>query len=369
MYTGLRLDCDLHHAPASEDVLLAYLPAGLQEFASAGGKGVMPQSIRSSFQNPIDPYDPATYPPSGPPGSDPASVASYLDANELAGAVLTYGQALFIDTNPNPYYAAAVAGACNDWTTDQWLSRDSRLYGSILVSNQLPDLAAKEIRRLAGDSRMKQVLMADNGLGKPFGHPAFDPIHAAAAECGLPLVLHAPSSGGVTPPPAAQGSINYYVEQYVLQPEAFMTHLASFITHGVFERYPRLRLLLVECGVHWLAPFLWRFDANYKGLRREIPWVRSLPSDTFRRNVRVSLNPLERLSAAEPWAQLLGSIGGDEILIYGSGYPRWDSLGVTDALAALPVSWLPRVMWGNAAELYGLEPTPRPATVASSNAG
>ena len=365
MYTGRRLDCDLHHAPASEESLLAYLPAGWQEFATAGGKGLMPHSIRSSFQSPIDPNDPAAYPVSGPPGSDVATVVSYLDTNQLAGAILTHGLALFIDTNPNPYYAAAVASACNDWTIDQWLSRDSRFYGSILVSNQFPDLAAKEIRRLAGDSRMKQVLMADNGLGKPFGHPTFDPIHAAAAECGLPLVLHAPSSGGVTPPPAAQGSINYFLEQYVLQPEAFMTHLASFITHGVFERYPQLRLLLVECGVHWLAPFLWRFDANYKGLRREIPWVKSLPSERFRRNVRVSLNPLERLGVAEPWVQLLGSIGGDEILIYGSGYPLWDSLRVADALDSLPESWLPRVMWGNAAELYGLEAASRPAPVSS----
>src|SRR5262249_5913635 len=141
-----------------------------------------------------------------------------------------------------------VARAANDWMVAECLSADDRLYGSIVVSNQHPELAAQEIARMAANPRMKQVVIADNGIGKPFGHPLFGPIHEAAAQAGLPIAIHAPSFGGVTPAAAAQGTINYFLEFYTLVPEGFMSHLASFIAHGVFERHPRLRLVFLESG-------------------------------------------------------------------------------------------------------------------------
>lgn len=133
-----------------------------------------------------------------------------------------------------------------------------------------------------------------------------------------------------------------------------MTHLTSFVTHGVFERYPGLKLVFLESGATWIAPFLWRLDANYKGLRREIPWARRMPTEYFREHVRVSISPLDAGPDPEGWLSLLESLGGASMLVYGSGYPQWDSASVADVSAALPPEWLESVLEKNASEWFGI---------------
>ena len=356
---GHVVDCDLHHTWASRRDLLPYFDEGWREFATSGDENfLLPYTAKGRFPNPIDRYREDAYPAEGPPGSDFETLVAYLDAEGTSAAILAHEEGRFVDTNPNPHYAAAFAAAANDWTVAEWLPRDPRFYGSIVVSNQLPERAAEEIARMTREPRMKQVLMADNGIGKHFGHPLFDPIHRAAAGAGLPIAIHAPTAGGTTPAPAAQGTINYFLEYYTLLPETFMSHLTSFITNGVFDRYPALKVVLLESGSTWIAPFLWRLDANYKGLRREIPWTERMPSEYFRTNVRVSVNPLEAGADHAAWARLLEAIDGPETLVYGSGYPQWDSVTVEEATELVPEGWLAGVLADNAAALYGLVELP-----------
>jgi uncharacterized protein len=355
-HAGAVVDCDVHHGWADRSDLLPYLDEGWREFATSGEAGfILPYTARTRFANPTDQFRAGSYPPDRHPGTDlDFTISDHLDAGAIGAAILVHGEGRWVDTNPNPYFAAAIARAANDWMTRECLGRDERLFGSIVVSNQYPELAAEEIRRMAANPRMKQVLLADNGVGKPFGHPLFDPIHEAAAASGLPLAIHAPSAGGMTPAAAAQGTINYFMEFYTLVPQTFMTHLTSFIAHGVFERHPRLRLVFLESGATWIAPFLWRLDANYRGLRREIPWASRLPSEYLRSHVRVSVGPLETGPSAEQWVGLLESLGGAGLLVFGSGYPQWDCVTVDELRALLPADWLAPVLVENAREWFDL---------------
>src|SRR5437763_14859063 len=72
-----------------------------------------------------------------------------------------------------------------------------------------------------------------------------------------------------------------------------MTHLVSMIVHGVFEKFPGLRVLLMEAGVAWIPAVPWRFDMDYRGLRREAPWLRRAPSEYFNEHVRGTTQPLD----------------------------------------------------------------------------
>ena len=55
---------------------------------------------------------------------------------------------------------------------------------------------------------------------------------------------------------------------------AYQSQLTSLVAEGTFDRFPELRLALLESGFAWLPAFLWRFDKGWRGLRREIPWTR-----------------------------------------------------------------------------------------------
>jgi hypothetical protein len=288
------------------------------------------------------------------PSSDPATVrTNLLDCHNVARAILTFGKGLAVASLPNPHLAADLARAANEWTVEQWLAPESRFYGSILIANQLPDVAAKEVRRVGRDPRFVQVLMADNGLGKPFGHPLFHPIYEAAVDVGLPIALRASPTGGVAPSPIGGGFPSFDIEYQTLDVQSMMSHVVSFIAHGVFEKYRDLRLVLTEGGTAWIAPILWRFDTDYKGLRRDIPWVKRLPSEYFREHVRVTTQPLEMAPGTDQVIRLLETIGGGDILLFATDYPHWNSDHPRHVRDLLPESWHEKVFWENASKLYG----------------
>src|SRR5438045_2619407 len=130
-----------------------------------------------------------------------------------------------------------------------------------------------------------------------------------------------------------------------------MAHLTSLICHGTFERFPRLRVVLIEGGVCWLPGLIWRLDGNYKALRMEVPWVKRLPSEYVHDHVRLSTQPLERPSRTADLRAVLEVIG-PELLLFATDYPHWDF----DNPAFLPLKdeWAEQVLDTNARAWYRL---------------
>ena len=63
----------------------------------------------------------------------------------------------------------AFCHALNDWLVKEWLDKDSRLRGSIVIPMQSVEKSVAEIERCAADKRFVQVLMlasGDNPLGR-----------------------------------------------------------------------------------------------------------------------------------------------------------------------------------------------------------
>jgi predicted TIM-barrel fold metal-dependent hydrolase len=226
----------------------------------------------------------------------------------------------------------------------------------MLVPTQDPDEAAAEIRRVGGHPRIVEVLLAVNGMGKPFGHPVYHPIYEAAAEHDLTIAIHIGAENLVPgAQPNAAGIMSSRFEQHSTNMHPIQTHLSSFIVNGVFEKYKNLRLLLIEAGVAWAPWLLWELDAHYKALQAESPWLRRLPSEYFRDHVRMSTQPLELSPRRNQLIDFLETFGGfDEILCFASDYPHWDFDNPTYIASRFPKSWLPKVFHDNAASLYRL---------------
>ena len=359
-YRGTVIDCDIHHDWTSPTDLLPYLSSGWREYAtrSGGRHGPMPLAPSEISPNPGGVFRDDAFPPEGgPPGSSYELVRSQLlDPYRVERGLLTFGGGTYVAAIANPYFAAEVARAANDWSLDRWLDgRDGRLYGTVLLANQLPEEAAREIRRVGGHPRMAAALLATNGIGKPFGHPLFHPIYEAAAEMGLPVAIHAAgeSFASMRVSPSGSGVPSLYLEHHTLVPQGLMTHLVSMIVHGVFEKFPSLRVLLIEACVAWIPAVLWRFDMDYKGLRREVPWLRRHPSDYFYEHVRITTQPLELAPRREQMTELLRLVDAGEVLCFSSDYPHWDTDDPLSVAQALPREWHDRIFRENALELFG----------------
>src|SRR5262249_3453414 len=143
---------------------------------------------------------------------------------------------------------AALAHAINDWQVAEWTSQDKRLRASIVVPTEDGPVAAKEIRSRAGDKNFAQVLVMSRNTEPP-GQRRYWPIYEAAVEAGLPVGVHAFGFGGH--PITASGWPSYYIEEMVGHAQCQQSALSSMVLEGIFERFPTLKVVLIESGFGW----------------------------------------------------------------------------------------------------------------------
>lgn len=310
------IDAEAHVAPPSVDALLPYLDDHWREYISHSAfKGAPDTSYPKGLPTTARP---GATPPNGVPGSDLALMqAQVLDPLGVEAAILTCTYA--VESIHNPDAAAAMAAAVNDWMIAEWLDRDTRLRGTLVVPSKQPEMAAQEIERLGDHPGIVQVFLPVRSEA-PYGNRRYHPIFAAAARHDLVVGLHYGGSPGN--PPTPSGWPSYYIEEYVDMSTIFQSQTLNLIVEGVFERFPTLRVSLLESGVTWLPSWMWRIDKEWKGLRREIPWSRRLPSETIRERMRLTIAPLDAPPNPVYRRQILDSLGSDDILLYASDYPH-----------------------------------------------
>jgi uncharacterized protein len=350
--------CVFHEWPGPH-ALAPYLPEGWRRMLMRDGNPINPGSIWR-YTHPRGEQDVAALPASGPPGSDLGLlVAQTLGGGLRERVVLGYHDGLLATAFPQPRLARALVRAANDWTVDQWLARDERLHGMVLVMSALPEEAAAEIRRVGSHPRMVAVALGTNGLGRHFGHPVYRPIHAAAAELGLPLVVQSgcDSATDQVTVPTAVGLPATYAEYDIHSAQPLMAHAASFVLEGVFDEFPGLRVLLAGGGAAWVPWCLWNMDYLFRMVRRgETPWLQAPPSEYFARHIRLGTRSLESPRDPTALGRVLGTIpGAERMLVYTSAYPAWDWEEPGTVAARLPEEWHAGVFRDNALDLFRWE--------------
>jgi uncharacterized protein len=345
------IDCDVHVEPPSMNALLGYIDPYWHELIRSGRLGVGHRLYPDS--EPMSARPEARAAGSFPPHSYEELCAQFLDPYEPLAAILTC--VATFQGSRNPYFEAAITTAVNNWMRDEFLDRDDRLRGSIVVPVFHPEAAAQEIDRLGGDPRFAQVLLPVRSE-TPWGNLRYRAIHEAASRNRLPITLHA--WGGWHMAPTSTGSAATYYEDYLYNSQIVAPNqVLSLVAEGVFDRYPDLRVCLAELGFAWLPSLLWRFDKDWKALWRETPWVRDKPSAYVHRHFRATTSPTlipGRVPPAE-LAQLADMLDAAHMLVYSSDYPHDHGTDALDnLLEVLGDEGREAVLTKNAAAFFGI---------------
>ncbi|HZS91952.1 MAG TPA: amidohydrolase family protein [Chloroflexota bacterium] len=349
------IDCDVHFSVPSLQDLLPYLdPASRDLVQHSSDFGLTLPTY--PWQHPTGWTRKDTFSADTLPGTSLRLLREQLlDRYDVRYGILTPEELMCVSVLPNLHLAAALASAHNDWMIDHLLEQDKRLRGSLLVAAHHPESAAREIRRLGGRDDIVQVILP-GGSRIPYGNPFYDPLWRAAHEMGLAVAIHVYYEGmGIAAAPVtAAGMPDFYCEYHALLCAANMGHLASILYHGILERFPGQRVVLVESGVTWVAGFLWRLDQDWRSCRSETPWCRRPPSEYVWEGVRFTTQPLEEPNDMELLRGALAGMHPAETLMFASDYPHWDFDEPTLTLRTLPKEWRDNVAFANARQLYGL---------------
>jgi hypothetical protein len=245
--------------------------------------------------------------------------------------------------------ARAFHRALNDWIRAEFLDRDPRLRASIIIPMQNVEYAVEEIERCAADPRFVQIMVLCM-QETPLGRRHHWPIYAAAERLGLPIGIHAGSN--YRNPVTSLGWPTSYLEDYTSQSQGFQSQIASLICEGVFAKFPKLKVVLMESGVTWLPGFLWRFSKFWRGARTEIPWVDRSPAEIVRDNFRLTIQPFDGPADPGDVERIIDHLRSDDMLLFSSDFPHWQFDGDERLPKGLPQGLRRKILVENPLATY-----------------
>lgn len=192
-----------------------------------------------------------------------------------------------------------------------------------------PELAQTSLK-LALELGVNAIWIGSDAMeGRAPSHIAYDPLWAMLQEAGVPVTLHI-GSGQNMPSVYMNTGVERVLEDNIGNIETTkpkdlpVVHhsierwLTCMIYDGVLERFPQLKVGIIELGANWVpasimnldmgVSLLGKFDQNLKKLSLK-------PSEYFQRQIRVA--PLH----TENTGWILKNIGKD-ILMFNTDYPH-----------------------------------------------
>jgi uncharacterized protein len=219
--------------------------------------------------------------------------------------------------------SSAYCRAYNRWIAEFCQDSGGRLVPIAHLSLGDPAEAARELERAVKAGCKGAFVCPFTITRKPHGHPDHDPLFAAAQELDVPLAIHPtlePPTWGVHQRFDGIAWADWYLDLFAAQGVSHA--FATLFQYGMFDRFPRLRAIVLESGAGWIGYWLDRGDAIYRrtALGGTVA-LKERPSYYFKRQCYISADPDERSIAA------MTELVGEDRFFWASDYPHPDHPG------------------------------------------
>jgi 5-carboxyvanillate decarboxylase len=228
--------------------------------------------------------------------------------------------------------ATALAHSSNDFLAAAIRKYPTRFAGLAAVAPQDPAAAARELARGVQELGLKGAIVNSHTHDEYLDLPKFWEIFEAAESLGVPLYLHPNTPSRQLIQPLLERGLEGAIFGFAVETGL---HLLRIITSGVFDRFPKLQIVVGHLGE--ALPF-WLFRIDFMHRRavagHRYPTLRKLertPSEYLRSNVCVTTSGM----AWEPAILFAHSVLGPDRLMYAMDYPYQyvpEEVAVTDHL-------------------------------------
>jgi uncharacterized protein len=211
----------------------------------------------------------------------------------------------------------------------EFCAADARLLATCYVPLADFAMAAAMAQECIEDGAAALLVASGCPRGHSPSHVDLDPVWGAAAEAGVPVVFHVGGTGDLIdlsyfqngrpiPPDFHGGEENFRSVDYMAIPHPPMQTLATMIFDGVLERFPTLRVGVIEQGAIWVPSWLRQMESALEAFGRHEERLRALsmrPTEYVRRQVRVTPYPTEDVG----WIIMQA---GPEVCMFSSDFPH-----------------------------------------------
>ena len=262
------------------------------------------------------------------------------------------------DKPEDPDLAMAYARAYNNWQWDFAAPALDRIIPIAHIPLYDVELALTELRRCLKLGFKGMFLAPEPVGGKRPSHPDFDPLWQELVAADLPICVHLivrfdravnPASSWWNRDTEPMNTVFTFALGGTLQ---LIPATAALVCDGLFDRFPKLKVAMVEAGAGFATYLMDRLDEKYDRFRKLVRLKRR-PSEYMKENMWFVMDPSEQSIDAQ--CDLLG----EDHFTWGSDYPHIDSHA--DAVAQVQTALAPMserrrnlVLGGNAAKLFQL---------------
>jgi predicted TIM-barrel fold metal-dependent hydrolase len=244
----------------------------------------------------------------------------------------------------------------NDWIVHYCRNAPDRLIG--IGCLPIPDvgLAIQEMTRAAELGVRGFMIPTHTPTDRPYHHEDYDPFWEAAQEMNLPLTMHifvgTSPDGGM---PSHWGTPGGTIKGYTMAFTTAVNAMIDIICGGVVERFPKLKFVIAEYEIGWLAHILERLDhAAYRTPQHAVDYLTMKPSEYFRRNFIATFED-DKFGIATRYGI------GVKNLMWGNDYPHHDSIWpqsmriLDELMTGVPANEVQQMCLDTVCELYSVD--------------
>jgi 2,3-dihydroxybenzoate decarboxylase len=235
-----------------------------------------------------------------------------LEVMDQAGidlAVLSSGAV--VQGSVDPRDALRIAREANDHLAEVVRARPDRFAAFATTPVQHPAEGADELTRAVEQLGLAGTMLFGQTGGRYLDDRSFDPFWERAQDLGVPVYLHAMDAAAVPPSQAGRPELRGPTWSWTAETA---THALRLVFGGVFDRFPRVRVILGHMG-ETLPFFLWRLDQRAGAFADHAAEL--TPSGLVRRNIRITT---AGAFSDDPLRCALDALGEDGVM-YSVDYP------------------------------------------------
>ena len=287
---------------------------------------------------------------------DPGERIALLERENLEKTVLYPTIGLLWECEvTDPEITLAYQRAYNRWIADFCRDSGGRLVPIAHLSLLDPEGSADELERAVADGCRGGFVAPYTHTQKPHGHPDHDALWSRGVSLDVPLAIH-PTFEPFWAAPVRFKRIGLAREFFynVMLKQGVQQAFLSMIALGALDRFPSLRLGILEAGAGWIGSFLDRADAVAETAAGMMVGLKRPPTQYFSDQCFISGDPDEKALS-----YVIDHVGAD-CFMWATDYPHPDHPGswarsLEKLVEPLGPETRAKVLGGNVARIYGLE--------------
>jgi 2,3-dihydroxybenzoate decarboxylase len=207
--------------------------------------------------------------------------------------------------------ALRIAREANDHLAEVVRARPDRFAAFATTPLQHPAEGADELQRAVEQLGLVGTMLFGQTGGRYLDDRFFDPFWEGAQHLDVPVYLHAADAAALPASQAGRPELRGPTWSWTAETA---THALRMVFGGVFDRFPRVRVILGHMG-ETLPFFLWRLDQRAGAFADQAPAMK--PSQLVRRNIRITT---AGAFSDQPLRCALDALGEDNVM-FSVDYP------------------------------------------------